>query len=171
MRSSLLFVALALFVAAAVPVDEDRSFASSGVQEGPDPTPEEIERGQQVYALVCAGCHTLDPPPDSAPPMRHVARHLRQDLETFEAFAEHVRTYVPAPDAERSRLPAMAIERFGLMDPLPLTEDVLNSAAAYLWSLTEGEGSRGEGGGHGHARHQRKRGDDSTGFPGRTTIR
>lgn len=171
MRASLLLVALALFVAAAVPVDEERSFGSSTLQEGPDPTPEEIARGQQVYELICAGCHTLDPPPDSAPPMRHVARHLRQDLDTFEAFAEHVRSYVPAPDAEHSRLPAMAIERFGLMDALPLTDDVLNSAAAYLWSLTESEGHRGEGEGHGHRKRHRKGGGDSTGSSGRTTIR
>ncbi len=44
----------------------------------PGPDPEQVARGQQVFGLVCSGCHTLDPPPDSAPPMRHVSRHLRQ---------------------------------------------------------------------------------------------
>ena len=45
----------------------------------------------------------------------------------------------------------MAIEHFGLMDALPLTEDVLQAAAAYLWSLEGagepmGRGMGGEGG-------------------------
>jgi hypothetical protein len=39
----------------------------------------------------------------------------------------------------------MAIERFGVMAPLPLTDDVLNSAAAYLWSLTDSTGAMGRG--------------------------
>ena len=109
----------------------------------PGPEPEQVVRGRQVFELVCSGCHTLDPPPDSAPPMRHVARHLRQELTAFDAFAEHVRTYVPAPSAEASRLPPMAIERFGLMAPLPLTEDVLMDAAAYIWTLVDSAGPMG----------------------------
>ncbi|MEJ2538779.1 MAG: cytochrome c [Gemmatimonadota bacterium] len=118
---------------------------------GPDP--EDVARGAQVFELVCAGCHSLDPPPDSAPPMRHVSAHLRRELDTFEAFAEHVRTYVPAPSAEASLLPPRALERFGLMDALPLTEDVLTAAAAYIWTLADsavvmGPGAM-RGGGHG----------------------
>lgn len=149
MRASPLFAALILFFFAAVPMEDGRTFQVEVDQVDTDPTPEEIARGEQVFELVCAACHTLDPPPDSAPPMRHVVRHLRQELTTFEAFSEHVRSYVPAPDPERSRLPAMAIERFGVMAPLPLADDVLHSAAAYLWSLSapmEGSGhSRGHG--------------------------
>lgn len=151
MRASPLFLALLAFFVAAVPMDEGRTLQLEPglIQEGPDPTPEEIARGRQVYELVCSACHTLDPPPDSAPPMRHVVMHLRRDLTTFEAFSEHVRTYVPAPDADRSRLPPMAIERFGLMAPLPLADDVLNSAAAYLWSLADSAGAMGPGMGRG----------------------
>lgn len=148
MRAFPAMVVLLLLVAA-VPRLEPGAPESDAFQERTEPTAEEVARGQQVYELVCAGCHTLDPPPDSAPPMRHVARHLRRDLTTFEAFSEHVRTYVPAPDAERSRLPPMAIEHFGLMAPLPLTEDVLDSAAAYLWSLADSAGPMGMGMGRG----------------------
>ena len=119
-------------------------FANSGGQD-PDPTPAQVAQGQQVFELVCSGCHTLDPPPDSAPPMRHVARHLRQDLETFVELAEQVRTYVREPDAERSLLPPRAVERFGVMPALPLTDDILTAAAAYIWSLSEA-GPMGMGG-------------------------
>jgi mono/diheme cytochrome c family protein len=141
-------LAAVLLLAAAQVVDPE--------PQGPEP--EQVARGQQVYELVCSGCHSLDPPPDSAPPMRHVSRHLRQELTTFEAFAEHVRTYVPAPSAEASRLPAMAIERFGVMAPLPLSEDVLDAAAAYIWTLVDSAGPMGNGMGGGMGMHHRHRG-------------
>jgi len=150
MRTSPLFAAVILFFLAAVPMEDGRTFEIGVDQVDPEPTPEEIARGEQVYELVCSACHTLDPPPDSAPPMRHVVRHLRQELTTFEAFSEHVRSYVPAPDPERSRLPSMAIERFGVMAPLPLADDVLHSAAAYLWSLSAPMKGMGGGMKHNH---------------------
>lgn len=121
------------------------------------PDPQEVAQGKQVFDLVCSGCHTIQPPPDSAPPMSHVARHLRQELGTLEAFTEHVRTYVPAPSPERSRLPAMAIERFGLMGALPMEDAVLENVAAYIWTLADSarggmggemEMGRGQAGGH-----------------------
>ena len=149
MRTSPLLLALIVFFFGAVPLVEGPFVGVGSEQVGSDPTPEEFARGALVYELVCSACHTLDPPPDSAPPMRHVVRHLRSDLTTFEAFSDHVRSYVPAPDPERSRLPEMAIERFGLMAPMPLADDVLHSAAAYLWSLSDsgegmGQGRRGK---------------------------
>ena len=123
--------------------------AQTADPDPPGPDPEQVAQGRQVFELVCSGCHTIDPPPDSAPPMLHVSRHLRQELTTFEDFADHVRTYVPAPSAEASRLPPMAIERFGVMAPLPLTDDVLTAAAAYIWTLVDSAGPMGNGMGGG----------------------
>lgn len=138
MRAALLALPLALLLVAA-----------AGSHD-PSPDPQQMDRGRQVFELVCSGCHTIQPPPDSAPPMSHVARHLRQELETLEAFTEHVRTYVPAPSAEGSRLPAMAIERFGLMGALPMEDAVLTDVAAYIWTLADSaRGGMGEGMGRG----------------------
>ncbi|MBK8647585.1 MAG: hypothetical protein IPN16_13775 [Gemmatimonadetes bacterium] len=56
-------------------------------------------------------------------------------------------------------MPAMAIERFGLMAPLPLPDEQLRAAAAYVWSLSEGDSTmRGwagwrMGGGRGGMQH------------------
>jgi hypothetical protein len=122
-----------------------------GVAAPDDPDPEQIARGKQIFETVCAGCHTVEPPPDSAPPMAHVVRHLRMELKTYEAFAEHVRSYVSAPAAERSLLPPMAIERFGLMGALPMGDSILTDVAAYLWTLGDsarpGRGKGMKGGG------------------------
>jgi hypothetical protein len=127
-----------------------------GVAVPDDPDPEQIARGKQIFETVCAGCHTMEPPPDSAPPMTHVVRHLRMELKTPEAFAEHVRTYVAAPAAERSLLPPMAIERFGLMGALPMGDSVLTDVAAYLWTLGD---SAAPGRGKGMKRGGRMGGD------------
>lgn len=138
MRAALLALPLTLLLLAAAGA-RDRA-----------PDPQQVDRGRQVFELVCSGCHTIQPPPDSAPPMSHVARHLRQELTTLDAFTEHVRSYVPAPSAERSRLPAMAIERFGLMGALPMEDAVLNDVAAYIWTLADSaRGGMGEGMEHG----------------------
>lgn len=119
----------------------------------PDATPDveaavRAERGRALFDDICAQCHTLDPPANQAPPMRHVVRHLRQALDDDDAAVlRHVLSYVPAPAAEHSLLPAMAIERFGVMPPQPLPAELLNDIGTYLLTLDAPAGGRGMGGG------------------------
>jgi len=68
--------------------------------------------------------------------------------------------WIKAPAKDKSLMPAMAIERFGLMAPLPLPDEQLRAAAAYVWSLSEGDstmrgmgGMEGMGGGRGGMQH------------------
>jgi mono/diheme cytochrome c family protein len=95
-----------------------------------------IRDGERLYHEVCSACHTLDPPPNLAPPLRMVSRHLRRAFDTREEAVDHVVSYAPAPDPERSILPSHAIDRFGLMPPQPLRPDQLEKVATYVWSLT-----------------------------------
>ena len=95
-----------------------------------------LRDGERLYDEVCSACHTLDPPPNLAPPLRLVSRHLRRAFDTREAAVDHVVSYAPAPDPERSILPSHAIDRFGLMPPQPLRPDQLEKVANYVWSLT-----------------------------------
>ena len=94
-----------------------------------------LQEGQRLFNEVCTQCHTLDPPPNLAPPMRMVAMHLRQAFDSQEAAVDHVVSYAPAPDVERSILPSHAVDRFGLMPPQPLRPDQLEKVATYVWSL------------------------------------
>jgi len=96
-------------------------------------TPAELAEGQRLFDAVCSQCHSLDAPPNLAPPMSHVARHLSQAFDTEEAFRGHIRSFVRSPDAERSVMPPHAIERFGLMPALPLPEPLLDQISAYVW--------------------------------------
>ena len=103
--------------------------------QGADPQDPMLREGQRLFDEVCTQCHTLEPPPNLAPPMRMVAMHLRQAFDSQEAAVDHVVSYAPAPDAERSILPSHAVERFGLMPPQPLRPDQLEKVATYVWSL------------------------------------
>jgi hypothetical protein len=94
--------------------------------------------GREIVEQVCGECHSMDPPPNKAPPLTHLARHLRSSFDEVDEAVAHVLAYAPAPDASRSILPARAIERFGLMPPQPLPAPLLEAAARYIWSLEGG---------------------------------
>ena len=94
--------------------------------------------GPQIFQLVCAMCHTVNPPPKAAPPMSHVAGHYRQHYKDDEAAITAMVEYLKKPEAERSALPAMAIERFGLMPAQShLSDGQLKKAARYPLSLAD----------------------------------
>lgn len=101
------------------------------------PVPEEFTAGAQVFESICSQCHSLSPPAKLAPPMRHVARHLRMRFETEEAATRHILTFLPAPDSTSSIMPPMARQRFGLMPPQPLPKPYLEAVARYVWYLGE----------------------------------
>lgn len=96
--------------------------------------------GELTFRVVCATCHTLNPPPEKAPPMTHIARYYRQAYATEAEFVDAIVQWVLKPEAARSKLPAHAIERFGLMPAFPLPEEQLREVARYVWSLGAGGG-------------------------------
>lgn len=91
--------------------------------------------GELTYRVVCAACHTLNPPYEKAPPMTHIARHYRQAFATEAEGVEAIVQWVTKPEVARSKMPAHAIERFGLMPAFPLPEAQLRDVAKYVWSL------------------------------------
>lgn len=100
----------------------------------------QLAQGKQLVSTVCVACHTEQPPPKLAPPLAHVSRRYRmQHQGDRDKALERIVAWIKAPAKEKSLMPAMAIERFGLMAPLPLPDEQLRAAAAYVWSLSEGE--------------------------------
>lgn len=94
--------------------------------------------GAQIFQLVCAMCHSVNPPHKSAPPMSHAAAYyLRKHQEADSAVAAMV-AYLKQPAAERSALPAMAVERFGLMpSQAHLSDAQLQAVARYTLTLAD----------------------------------
>jgi cytochrome c len=100
--------------------------------------------GAQIFTLVCAMCHSVAPPAKAAPPMSHaVAYYLRKHGEAPKAVDALV-AYLKEPAAERSAMPAHAIERFGLMpSQAHLGDAQLRAVATYVITLADTAHVRG----------------------------
>ena len=120
---SLRFLAAALIGAASLGLT-----STAGAQDA-------VPSGEMTFRVVCAACHTLNPPYEKAPPMTHIARHYRQAFATEAEGVEAIVQWVIKPEVGRSKMPAHAIERFGLMPAFPLPEPQLREVAKYVWSL------------------------------------
>lgn len=121
------------------------STAVAGAQ-GTAPDSALLAQGKQLVTTVCAACHTEQPPAKLAPPLAHVSHRYRmQHKGDRDAALDRIVAWIKAPAKERSLMPPMAIERFGLMAPLPLPDEQLRAAAAYVWLLSEGEHGMGMG--------------------------
>lgn len=104
--------------------------------------------GKTTFDVVCASCHSINPPHKLAPPMSHVARYYRRAFETEAEGVEAIVQWVTKPERERSKMPAHVIENFGLMAAFPLPEAQLREVAKYVWSL--GAPAEDSAAGHGH---------------------
>jgi mono/diheme cytochrome c family protein len=105
-----------------------------------------LAHGRTVFEQTCATCHTIDPPPLTAPPMSHVARHYLEAIPERTEAARRIARWIGAPSVEESVLPAHAIERHGLMPPLALSQRDREAVAMYVLTLADAQGGRGMGG-------------------------
>lgn len=97
-----------------------------------------IAQGREIVRTLCAACHTEQPPPKLAPPLAHISRRYRMMIGDRDSAIARITAWVQSPAKERALMPPMAIERFGIMAPLPIPEEQRRAAAAYVWSLSEG---------------------------------
>ena len=94
--------------------------------------------GAQLFELVCAMCHTVNPPPKAAPPISHAAAYYLRKYQSADSAVAAMVAYLKKPEAERSAVPAMAIERFGLMPSQGhLSDAQLDAVARYALSLAD----------------------------------
>jgi cytochrome c len=92
--------------------------------------------GKRIFETLCVACHTMEPPARLAPPMRHIVSHYRDAFKADSAGAiAHIAAYILDPAAERSKLPAEAIEKFGVMPAQALTKPQAAAVARYVWHL------------------------------------
>jgi cytochrome c len=120
------------------------STAPAAAQQGPD--------GAQVFELVCAMCHSVNPPAKAAPPISHAAAYYLRKHGTAAAAATAMVLFGGERGAGPSPMPAHAIERWGLMPPQGhLSEAHLQAVARYVITLADTVHVRGTGqGGHGN---------------------
>lgn len=102
-----------------------------------------LAAGKKTVESVCLTCHTTNPPHRTAPPFTMIAMRYRMAAADSADAIERIVSWVREPAIEKSLLPAHVIERFGLMPPLPLPEQELRNAAAYVLTLGRGHGMGG----------------------------
>jgi len=112
-----------------------------------DPDPD----GKALYELVCAMCHTMEPPPNLAPPISHAAAYYFHRFDSEDEAVAAMVAFLREPSEETSLLPARAIERFGLMPPQShLSQEQLEAVARYSLTLADTTHGRGMGMEHDH---------------------
>jgi len=89
--------------------------------------------GQELYERHCSACHSMLPPPKSAPPIAGLSHFYHQAFADREAGVRHIMEFVARPDAAKSKLRPPAISRFGLMPAVELSELDLRTVSEWLW--------------------------------------
>ena len=101
--------------------------------------------GRAVFEMVCAMCHSVAPPAKAAPPISHAAAYYLRKHPSPDSAAAAIVAYLKEPAAERSLLPAHAVERFGLMPSQGhLSNDQLGAVARYVLTLADTAHGGGE---------------------------
>jgi mono/diheme cytochrome c family protein len=96
-----------------------------------------FNQGKTVYEKVCIACHNYLPPPKNAPPMIGVSGHYHQTFTDRKQAVSHIANFIRQPAKEKSKLPPMAINAWGLMPPLavPLSTQEVQAVSYWVWEI------------------------------------
>jgi mono/diheme cytochrome c family protein len=106
--------------------------------------------GKAVFDKNCSVCHSVAPPPKTAPPILPIAARYHQRISSRSEGIKRLAEFIKSPSKEKVLADQQAITRFGLMPPIPLTAAELNAVAAWVWDQnTGGNWGPGRGAGQG----------------------
>ncbi len=123
--SAALFGALFCFLVEAVPVIAQNSGKVSAFDVR--------HKAESIYRTHCMVCHSLAPPPKSAPPVKGLARHYREEFTSKRLAVSHMVDFIRKPDASKVVCHKEAIKRFGLMPAMSLPESDLRTVSEWVW--------------------------------------
>ncbi|NTU98350.1 MAG: cytochrome c [Chlorobiaceae bacterium] len=89
--------------------------------------------GRLLYDRHCSVCHSMAPPPKSAPPIIGISLHYREAFSDRGKGVKHMAEFMKKPDAKNSKLEAAATTRFGLMPAMSLSDKELAIVAGWVW--------------------------------------
>jgi len=87
---------------------------------------------EKLWETKCGVCHTMNPPPKLAPPVRGIVMNYQRKYSSRNSFSEAVADFVQSPSKEKSQMPH-AIDTFNLMPPLPYDKKELTEIAGWMW--------------------------------------
>lgn len=90
--------------------------------------------GRVLIEQNCYSCHTPEMTGQKrlAPPIQMVKMHYIRDYETKEMFVDAISEWVNQPAKEKSIMPG-ALNRFGLMAPVAISDEDVRLIAEYLY--------------------------------------
>lgn len=99
-------------------------------------TAQEITEGRRLLKLYCLTCHGVDGKREDqlmAPPLLGVREHYIRQHSTPEAFVSSMVDFMAHPTVEKS-LMQCSLERYGLMQMMPLTDEQLRATAIAIYA-------------------------------------
>ena len=112
--------------------------------------------GKEVFDRNCSVCHSVMPPPKSAPPITPIASRYRQAFGTKPQGVAHMVSFLKSPSKETMVADQQALNRFGLMPAMPLSDADLKAVAEWVWDQGD-SGGWGPGSGTGRGMGQGNR--------------
>jgi cytochrome c len=112
----------------------------------------EVPDGAKVFERNCRVCHSINPPPKTAPPVAALANRYHQRFQTKNEGVAHLMAFLKKPDKQKSIDP-QAITQFGLMPPVVLSDAELKAVTEWFWN--QSNPAYGSGGGRGQGRLNR----------------
>ena len=104
--------------------------------------------GKAIFDKNCSMCHSVMPPPKTAPPITPLASHYHQKFKTKIEGVNHLAAYLKSPKKENAIDP-QAITRFGIMPAQPLPDSELRAVAEWVWDQYNPNMGMGRGMGQG----------------------
>ncbi len=104
----------------------------------------ETPGGEDVFNRNCSVCHSVNPPPKSAPPVVPLANRYHQKYATKEEGVAAMVAFLKEPDKNKA-VDEEAASRFGLMPAIPLSDEELKAVSEWFWDQYNPVMGRGRG--------------------------
>lgn len=108
-----------------------------------------VPDGKALFERNCSVCHSVNPPPKSAPPIVPIASAYHRQFPSKAAGVSHMAAFMKTPSKASSKVDPEAITRFGLMPPMALGDAELKAVAAWVWDQYNPNMGKGPGSGAG----------------------
>ena len=104
--------------------------------------------GKAIFDKNCSVCHSVMPPPKTAPPITPLASRYHQRFNTKKEGVNHLIAYLKSPNKDKA-IDSQAITRFGIMPALHLPDSELRTVAEWVWDQYNPNMGYGRGMGQG----------------------